>query len=303
MAESKEQFDAKKRYPNKGEETDPQEYYLRTTLHHGEDGSEMSFNTTPGNRAVTIRHAAGTLIQIVDDGSLKQRVEGTTEQTLKKGLHLLISKGEDDDAFTIHVREGNAKLTFKGDVRIEGKNIDFTSTNDFNLKVGGAFRTEVSGDWGIQVNGALKQKVDGDNFEVVGGTYHQLVKEKTFVTSRGDYNLDVGEDALLAIGGEAQMSASGTLGLSGLEASLSAVETVTVNSSDGQVDIHAPSLITVESTGGDVTVEAASTIKNKVSSTGIQIEDGKVSVTKVAHIGVDDLGGNAPNDSPPTHFP
>lgn len=277
-----EQFDKDNRYPNQVEgETPntPQQYYLRTALYHGEDGSELAFNATPGDRAITIRHGAGTLIQVVDDGSMKIRVEGTTEQTFKKGLHLLISPGDDGDSFTIHVREGNAKLKFDGDLTFEAENINMTAVKDFNLKVGSVFRTEVNGDSSTQVNGRTSHKTDGDRVTVTGGNSQEEVQEKRFVDAK-ENNATIAENSTNMIGGENKIFASGTVGISGTKVSVSSTDLTTINSATGDVYVIG---------GNDVNVIGSNYVKAMVNDAIIRIEAGKTKIVKKVDLGIDDI--------------
>jgi hypothetical protein len=119
-------------------------------------GHKITFDSTPGHRAIEIVHGSGTTWQIAEDGKSTKVTVGNTHEHHKEGVTITIDQNGD---FKIN---GHARISVTGGAHIEvAGDLNLVTTGDMNHYVGGNLNTVVSGDHNMHVSGQLNQTAGG----------------------------------------------------------------------------------------------------------------------------------------------
>ncbi len=152
-------------------------------------GHKMTFDSTPGHRAIEIVHGSGTTWQIAEDGKSTKVVVGNSHEHYKEGVTLTIDQNGD-----IKIN-GHTRLSITGGAHIEiAGDTNLVTTGDMNHFVGGNLNTVVNGDHNMHVTGNLNQtagadhnmKVKGNLNQTAGADNNLKVKGKLNQTADGD---------------------------------------------------------------------------------------------------------------------
>lgn len=119
-------------------------------------GHKLTFDSTPGHRAVEIVHGSGTYWQIAEDGQSTKVTVGNSHEHYKEGVTISIDQNGD-----IKIG-GHARISISGGAHIEVKgDTNLVTMGDMNHFVGGNLNTVVSGDHNMHVSGSLNQTSGG----------------------------------------------------------------------------------------------------------------------------------------------
>lgn len=128
-------------------------------------GHKLTFDSTPGHRAVEVVHGSGTYWQIAEDGQSTKVTVGNSHEHYKEGVTLSIDQNGD-----IKI-SGHARISITGGAHIEVKgDTNLVTTGDMNQFIGGNMNTVVAGDHNMHVSGSLNQTAGADFTMKSGGT-------------------------------------------------------------------------------------------------------------------------------------
>ena len=113
--------------------------YTQNQVREYASGHVTEFDDTPGRNRILIKHASGTGIDMMPDGSI---IINTTRNMIR------ISAGDEKV-----IIEGDGEISYHGNLKL---NVD----GDFDLKVGGDFNVEVGADHVEDIKGAYRQDIN-----------------------------------------------------------------------------------------------------------------------------------------------
>jgi lysozyme len=125
--------------------------YPYNRVYSGESGHIMEFDDTPDSRRIHLYHAAGTYLEIDDNGTQVNRIIG--------------------DGYEILERNGFVHIKGGLNVTVDGVH-NLKVQNAVNIDIDGATNINVFNDVNLKVSGNLNTSVKGDMMTTVGGKYH-----------------------------------------------------------------------------------------------------------------------------------
>ena len=159
--------------------------YTQNQVREYVSGHVTEFDDTPGRNRILIKHASGTGIDMMPDGSI---IINTTRNMIRIGAgdEKVIIEGDGEISY-----HGNLKLNVDGD-------FDLKVGGDFNVEVGadhvedikGAYRQDINKNFQSFVNKNVSQQITGNKSEFIHGSLDTMIKsnETHIVSGAVDYN-------------------------------------------------------------------------------------------------------------------
>lgn len=230
-------------------------------------GHEIHINDTPDNESLRIAHTKGSYVEINKDGK-------TTINSVGKAYYYFC------DGFTTSV-DGHYDLKVKGvvNINVDGSIEDTTAGNRY---------VNSKGNMVVGVGSSLNETVVGDKYENVGGVHSVIVDGSQFNTIKGDTVTQISgskNDVLesnwsVTSGQNIEILSNGDIRISCKNFIIDA-ESITLNSSDGPLNITAQSLVAAIANSFRINSDGSGTIQ----SSSVDINGSPVRINGTTQVG------------------
>lgn len=146
--------------------------YPRNKVTETESGHVFEVDDTPGGARIHEYHASGTYREIINNGTLTQKIMGDRYTII----------ASDDQVFI----NGDCNVTITGACR---------------LRVNGDLVQEIVGDHHLTVHGNRYTKIIGNDVREIGGSESGQINGNVFLRIKGNHNLTAGGEENVNIGG------------------------------------------------------------------------------------------------------